>query len=239
MKIILPIVGAVVLLLSCAPGQVDQDNLVTIVDIGKNDRIALGKQLRLINSYSPKLIALDFFLDPDSLDKDTILVKELAKFSNIVQVVALHKYDSTTDTWDSLEVSNSKFKISLRGFSNISTTEDSVFIRQLPLHQSYKNKLISSFSYVIAQTYSNVKAKYRNSGTKYISFPYLQLNEGYSAISKEDLISGNFAKSDIRDKIVIMGYIGYGDDYYLDHGRHWKINGAAIHAAIINEIIER
>jgi CHASE2 domain-containing sensor protein len=52
-------------------------------------------------------------------------------------------------------------------------------------------------------------------------------------------MSGNFDKSNIKGKIVLMGFIGYGDDYYLDHGRHWKVNGVAIHAAIINEIIDR
>lgn len=227
-------------MLSCSPKEESyQGDLITIVDIGTNDRIELGKQLRVVNNNSPKIVGLDFFLVPDSLDKDTILVKELARVNNVIQVVSLHNYDSLTNSWDSLEVSNSKFTVSNHGFANITTTDDSVFVRQLPLWQNYRKTLVPSFSYVIAQNYSSVKPDYRKTGTEDIPFPLLRFRSGYKVIRIEDLMSGNFDKSDIQDKIVLMGFIGYGDDFYLHHDRRWKVNGVAIHAAIINEIMER
>ncbi len=240
MKIFIIICGIGSLLVGCAFKEKPyQRDLITIVDIGTNDRLELGKQLRVLNSNSPRIVAMDFFLVPDSLDKDSILVKELVKATNTIQVVALHDYDSTTNTWDSLEVSHSKFKVSTHGFSNITTTDDSVFVRQLPLWQSYRNTLVPSFSYAIAQKYSNVKSEYRKTGTDDVQFPLLRFSSGYKVIRIEDLMSGNFDKSDIQDKIVIMGFIGYGDDFYLGHDRRWKVNGVAIHAAIVNEIMGR
>ncbi|MBS1507302.1 MAG: CHASE2 domain-containing protein [Bacteroidetes bacterium] len=239
MKIIITICALCLFTQGCGQEKKNQVNVITIVNIGNNDRIELGKQLRIILDNSPKLVGLDFFLVPDSLGKDSILVKELSRATNTVQVVALHDFDSVTKTWKYLEVSHSKFKATAYGYSNIATTDDSVLVRGLPLKQSYKNSFIPSFSYAIAQKYSGVKDKYRNTDTKGISFPFLQFERGYSVITKEDLMKGNFDKSNIEGKIVLMGYIGYGDDYYLDHGRHWKVNGVAIHAAIINEIIDR
>lgn len=220
-------------------GKSYQWDLITIVDIGNNDRLELGKQLRIINDNSPRVIALDFFLVPDSLGKDSILVKELTRAKSIIQVVSLHNYDSATNTWDSLEVSNSKFKVTKHGFSNITITDDSVLVRQFSFWQYYKDKLVPSFSYAIANSYSKVKQEYRDTGTRDISLPLLRFSDSYKLVRIEDLVSGNFKRSDFEDKIVMMGFIGYSDDFYLDHDRHWKVNGVAIHAAIVNEIIER
>jgi hypothetical protein len=171
-KIIITICSLCIFTLGCGHKKKNPVDVITIVDIGKNDRIELGKQLRIINDNSPKLVGLDFFLVPDSLDKDSILVKELLRTKNAVQVVGLHDFDSASKTWKNLEVSNSKFKASFHGYSNITTTDDSIFVRALPLKQSYKNSFVPSFSYVIAENYSSVKNQYRNPGTEEISFPY-------------------------------------------------------------------
>lgn len=75
----------------------ERESIITIVDIGYNDRIELGRQLRIINEFSPKVVALDFHLVRDSLDKDTILVKELSKIKNSVQAVALYNSIESLD----------------------------------------------------------------------------------------------------------------------------------------------
>src|SRR5262245_566814 len=94
--------------------------VITIVDIGHDNRLKLGQELRVIRKYSHRVVALDFYLTPDSLDIDTILVKELGKLENTVQVLGLHDFVGYDDEWDSLEVSHAKFPIADHGFSNLS-----------------------------------------------------------------------------------------------------------------------
>ncbi len=215
-----------------------KEDLITIVDIGKNDRIKIGKQLRIINGFSPELVALDFYLVPDSLEKDTIIVKELAKIHNTVQVVGLYNFHEELDTWDSLNVSHSKFKVTDRGYSNL-IGDNSVVDGTLPMQQSYLDKEYYSFAYVIAKNSFGVKSKYRDSGREEVGFDLDDVKGNYTLISSDDLFSGNFRPEDLTGKIVIMGYMGEAEDFfYVDRLRTEKVNGVEIHAAIVSELID-
>jgi CHASE2 domain-containing sensor protein len=231
--ILLSIVGLII-----THGCVDKDPVIIIVDIGQNNRTELGKQLRAINKYSPKIIAMDFFLVPDSLDKDSILVKELGTIKNTVQIVGLHDLFAPDYIWDSLEVSHPKFKISNHGFANL-TTEDSVIVKELPMRQLFDGKWIYSFSYVVAQNSFGVKEKFKDKGNKELKLKLSGLGVNYKLVTKDELFSGKIKKDDFKDKIVIMGYVGEKEDYfYIDKKKKKKINGVEIHAAIINELID-
>src|SRR5688572_1099826 len=84
--------------------------VITVVGIG-DTRIEIAKQVGIINRFAPKVVGLDFFLGPDSLDVDTLLVQELAKLPNTVQVVGLRGHLEFLQMWDSLETSHPKFPI--------------------------------------------------------------------------------------------------------------------------------
>lgn len=217
----------------------EKETVITIVDIGHNNRVELGKQLRIIKQFSPKLVALDFYLVPDSLDRDSILVKELETIKNTVQVVGLHDFREPIAEWDSLEVSHPKFNVSNHGFANLAS-DDSVLIGKLPMMQRIFSIPIYSFSYVIAENSFGVKEKFRNTGEEEISFDMNRLGKNYKLITADELFSGRVRKEDIADKIVLMGYLGDKEDFfYLDSTRTKKVNGVEVHAAIIDEIIDR
>src|SRR5688572_11114887 len=134
MNRILIIIVGLVFGLSCR----EQESVFTIVNIGKLDRVGIAQQLQIINKYSPKVVALDFMLTTDSLDKDKLLAKELLKVKSLVQSTILHRYIEPLNRWDSLETFHSKFAVSTRGFSNITVT-DSVLVQELPMVQYYRN----------------------------------------------------------------------------------------------------
>lgn len=216
---------------------VKRDPIITIVNIGHSDRLEIGKQLSIIKKYSPKVIGLDFYLVPDSLDKDTILVKELETIGNTVQIVGLHDLYEPDYIWDSLEVSHPKFKIANHGFVNFAT-EDSVLIKELPMTQSFNSRQIYCFGYVVAQNSFGVKNRFKDTGDKELKLNLDGLGKNYKLITSDELFSGKFKKQDIKDKIVIMGYIGEREDfYYLDKEKTKRISGVEVHAAIIDELI--
>ncbi len=234
-KVLLLVLG-LVLSLSCK----DRESVITIIDIGQNDRIELGKQLRIINKFSPKIVGLDFYLVNDSLGRDTILVRELNKMENTVQVVKLHDYDETFKQWDSLEVSHPKFKITNQGFANITTTdEDTIFVKELPMEQIFRDSIVYCFSYVTAENSFGVKSKYRGKGTEVMKLRFKNLNENFKIITIQDLASGNFRKEDLNNKIVLLGYVGKEeDDFYVNEEKNKRVNGIIIQASIIDELLD-
>ncbi|HEX5168785.1 MAG TPA: CHASE2 domain-containing protein [Cyclobacteriaceae bacterium] len=236
MKKILPLI---IIGLRITLGCMDKrDPIITIVNIGHSDRLEIGRQLGIIKKYSPKVIALDFYLVPDSLDRDAILVQELEIIKNTVQVVALHDLYEPDYIWDSLEVSHPKFKIANHGFANFGV-EDSVIINELPMMQTFNSRQIYCFGYVVAENSFGVRDKFKNTGDKELKLNLAGLGKNYKLITADQLFSGKFKEQDLKDKIVLMGYLGEKEDYfYLDKGKTKKVNGVEVHASIIEELID-
>jgi hypothetical protein len=233
MKVCLTIIILLFLtLVSCE----NRQTIITVVDIGENNRLTVGKQLRIINTCSPRIVALDFFLVPDSLDADSILVKELAVAKNTVLAAGLHNPLGSSDEWDSLELSHSKFRTSAYGFTNFSEA-DSVILKELPMKQFFRGKPVYAFSYIVAENSFGIKSKYKNRGSDFIDLSLDNL-KNYKLITSDELFTGQFDKSDFEDKIVIMGYIGQKEDLlYIDKNLP-KVNGVEIHTAFINELLD-
>lgn len=211
---------------------------ITIVDIGNLDRNGLAKELQIINKYSTKVVALDFMLTTDSLTKDEALSTELSKVRNLVQSTILHNYVAPSLYWDSLETFNTKFSRGNSGFSNITTTEDSVFVPELPMRQHFRTQVVTSLSYAIADNSFGVKPKYKVEDDRYFYFNSNNIGRFFRIISVEELMSGKFDKTDLDNKIVIMGHAGPGENtFYLDRRRTRQISGVEIQACIVSQLI--
>jgi hypothetical protein len=214
----------------------ERHTIITIVDIGENDRLTVGRQLRIINKYAPQVVALDFFLVPDSLGVDSILVKELAVAKRTVFAAGLHNPLGSSGMWDSLELSHTKFQSSAYGFTNFSL-EDSIIVNELAMVQFFRGQPIHAFSYAVAENSFGVKSKYKTAGSAYVGLPLNNL-KNYKLITSPELMTGKFDKSDLENKIVIMGYIGPKEDFLYIDKNHKKVNGVEIHAAFINELVD-
>lgn len=224
-----------ILSLSCK----EKESVITIVNIGHLDRSGIAKQLKIIDQNEPKVIGLDFLLTTDSLDRDTLLSKVLSNSKNIVQASKLHNYDGVLNKWDSLEKYHPKFRFGDYAFSNITITDDSVFVRELPMRQYYRDETVFAFSYLIASNYDSrrVSEKYKNDD-KYFHFDKSSIGKHFKVISINDLMTGNFDKNDLKGKIVLMGHVDDSEDtFYLDEKGAERISGVEIQASIIEQII--
>jgi CHASE2 domain-containing sensor protein len=214
---------------------------ITIVDIGRLDRVGIAKELSIINKYSPRVIGLDFLLTTDSLDKDIPLSEELAKTQNMIRATKLHNNEPfETTKWDSLEQYHPKFRFGNQGFTNVVTTDDMVIIRELPMRQYFRDNTEVAFSYLIATHYDfdRIKPKYKN-GDEDFSFDNDSFGHYFKIISVKDLLSEKFDKNDLTDKIVLMGHVSDKEDwFYLDDSKTKKISGVEIHASVIRELLD-
>jgi CHASE2 domain-containing sensor protein len=214
---------------------------ITIVDIGHLDRVGIAKELAIINKYSPKVIGLDFLLTTDSLDKDITLSEELARTPNMIQATKLHNNDPfEVAKWDSLEQYHPKFRFGNQGFANVTMWEDSVIVRELPMRQLYRDNTEYALSYLIANHYDSdrINSKYKN-GNNLFSFDKAPFGRFFKVISVKDLLTENFDKKILANKIVLMGHVSdLEDSFYLDDSRTKRISGVEFHACIIKEILD-
>lgn len=240
----IPVVTIIAICLSaCASkSKLTGDPLITVLDIGNNDRLELGRQLRVVNNMSPKVIGLDFHLVPDSLDKDSILVKEFARAHNLVQVCALHEWDYYEEEWDSLEISNRKFRPAIFGFGNFNMEDHWIFDEHQPLVELFEDTLVFTFSYQVAQHSFGVRSRYRQPepGEEY-TVNVADHRTSYRIISLKNFNEGKYSREDFNNKIVLLGYTGLDEDgfYVNSRARENEISGVELHAIMVSNIIDR
>lgn len=226
-------------LISCL-GCRDNNSIITIVDIGHLDRKGIAQELAIINKYSPKVIGLAFLLTTDSLLKDSSLSLALSKTRNLVESSTLHNNDEVMiHNWDSLEMYHIKFRFGNHGFSNITITDDSVIVAELPMRQYYQNEPIHAFSYMVAKMYNEelIGSRYRNYDQD-IAFSRGTIGRHFKIISAKDLLAENFSRNDLADKIVLMGHAsGREDSFYLSRRTAERISGVEIQASFIMAIL--
>lgn len=232
--------GGLIFSLGCTQKK-ESELAITIVDIEHIDRVGIAKELSIINKHSPRVIGLDFFLINDSLEKDIPLVDELSRTTKIVQVTRLHNNDPfDITTWDSLEQSHPKFRFGTSGFSNLTITDDSILVREMPMRQYHKADIEFAFSYLVAVQYDfdRVNPQYKN-GENDFSFDKDSFGRYFKIISVKDLVAGNFDKNDFNDKIVLMGHVSdMEDSFYLDDTRTTRISGVEFQACLIKAILD-
>ncbi len=231
----------IIIITSISIGCGSRESIITIVDIGKSDRQGIAQILVATNKHSPKVVGLDFLLSTDSLDKDQQLVRILSEMKNVVEAAALHKNDSSMpDTWNSLERYHEKFRFGEYAFSNITITEDSVIVDELPMRQFYKNEPVYAFCYMVARMYDEKQIGRRyNNFEDDITFPRGTIDRHFKIIRAGDLLAGDFDPKDIDGKIVLMGYVGRDEDsLYLNRWKTKKISGVEIHASFVRAILD-
>jgi hypothetical protein len=218
---------------------IKESDTITIINIGHANRIGIANQLKIINQSSPRVIGLDILLVKDSLDIDVSLSNEIKRCKSLVVGFNLQN-EFFNHMWDSLEMNHPKFNHWVGGYLNLSTTDDDVLIKELPLRQYYKDSIVCAFSYTVAYLYdlSKVNSEYKK-GFYYQSFSDNVFNRKFKVINANELLSNNFNKNDLKDKIVLMGYIGKDEDYYyLDEDKSIGINGVEVHASIIEQLLK-
>ena len=231
----IPFISVAFIFLVCCSRKPERAPIITIINIGNADRIELGKMIRAVKQYKPRLIAMDFYLVPDSADRDTVLVSELATIDNTVQIVALHDVMNHDDVWDSLETNHPKFEVTNHGFSNL-LGDGRFFAKALPLKQTFNTIEVYASSYVVAKNAFGVKQEFLDPDEEAVELEFENIEKNYTRVDRSNLLSGKVNPADIEGKIVLFGYLGKKEDLVWIRGEDQNYNGVEVHAAIIEEL---
>ncbi|MGE5679920.1 MAG: CHASE2 domain-containing protein [Bacillota bacterium] len=189
------------------------DTNIVLVNIGDLDRAGIAREINIINSCRPKVIGLDlFFLTDKEPEKDLLLKEAISRAKNLVIACKLEKYDPKLDRYDSLACSD-KFlgRRTAIGFSNLPEEDNSGYrtIRSFRSYAKYKSSFETAFALKIVE---QVDKKYiktlnkRNYDKELINYTG-NLNK-YYYLESSDLFSADFNRAILRDKIVLIGFMG-------------------------------
>ncbi|MGE5353411.1 MAG: CHASE2 domain-containing protein, partial [Acidobacteriota bacterium] len=189
------------------------DTNIVIVNVGNLDREGIARQIDTLNKYHPKLIALDiFFWKEKDPRQDSVLSRAISNCSSIVMVSMLERFNEDKNIYDTLLTSLPRFSgKSVTGYANFPEDEKGSFrtIRRFQPFAFYKDNKEMAFPVRIVETID--KNKYENflkRGNETEIINYRGNFNKFYFLDTYNLLEGNFNRSIIKDKIVLMGYMG-------------------------------
>jgi CHASE2 domain-containing sensor protein len=198
-----------------------EDTNIVLVNIGNLTRAEIAAEIDVINKYEPKVIGIDaFFRKPKEDEIDMPLQAAFSNTKNLVLVSKLH-YNDRTDNFDSLETSNPKFvQFAQTGHANFITEGDEMFrtartfvpFDTVNIHQKRK-EVEPAFASKIVKIFDPNAYKYLTERQNEIETIRYRGNifgarRKFYVIDIDDVLQENFEPSLIRNKIVLMGYMG-------------------------------
>jgi CHASE2 domain-containing sensor protein len=246
------------------------DSNIVMVNIGNLKRDDLAQEIMVLNKYNPKVIALDItFKKPKLEEQDSVLEVAFSQTKNLVLGTVLEK-DTIIDNaiyWQHLTTSIPRLHQHAdgHGFVNTISTGRSQFEtwRETAVQENVMEKG-KEYSFAVAITKlvnptATEKFLQRNKEYEIINYTgNISREENgkvikgkYLSLSTKDVMTENFKPELIKDKIILMCYLGepingttWDDDKYYTSmnkrpvGRtHPDMYGGVGHANIISMIL--
>ena len=189
------------------------DTNIVLVNIGNLSRKELSGEVEVINKFNPAVIGIDAFFEVEKDQaSDSLLSLAFSNCSNLVMVDKLDKFDEETKRYGSLHSSINKFsRYSKGGFANLPNDDAVGFrtIREFRPLEKVKDSTVLAFSSKIVSVYRNdafQKLALRGNQNEIINFRG-NYNRFYF-IDTYQYAEPGVDFSFIKDKIVLMGYMG-------------------------------
>ncbi len=231
------------------------DTNIVIVNIAYNSREDIARQIKVVQSYDPKVIGLDATFEKAKGPGSDSLLETVLKNSDNIIIASYFKYNNNhADHAASYISSAEKFKTNAgEGYINFPSFEKQNTIRTFNPRTELEGQELLSFPAKIAKQYSHEayeKLMSRGNISEIINY---KGNENSFIIIPAGMVKPGFAPLNvIRDKIVLLGFTGpYNGTHVLEDNHFTPLNhkysgrtypdmyGVVIHANILSTIIER
>jgi CHASE2 domain-containing sensor protein len=246
----------------------NHDSTIVIVNIGQLDRKGIAQLIDTINLHKPKVLGIDIFFQgrKDSIG-DYTLSQSISKATNCVLITRLVS-DTSFPPFDTVEYPDGFFlNNATPGYGNINIPEEDkafgtvrgfipTYLLQTQELHSFASEVARHFDTTSMRAYSS-----ESSDMEFINFfgtaskPWLN-EEGsflgtFTALNYDEILSNGFESSLLKDKIVLLGYLGdinnpdHNQRYYTPLNERYAgrslpdMFAVEIHANIIKMILDR
>lgn len=189
------------------------DTNIVLVNLSNLSRYNLARQVNILNSFNPSVIALDAFFpvekDPYT---DSILANAFSRCSNLVLVSGLEKYEENKEVFDTLLTSINLFnQYASNGFANLPSNNKVSFktIREFRTAEKVGSETIPAFAVKIIEKYDKDAFQYLTDRKKAVEkINYLGDYKKFYYLDSYQVLSGTEDLSFIKGKIVLLGFMG-------------------------------
>lgn len=234
--------------------KVPTDTHIVIINIGNNDREGIARQLAVINHFKPAVIGMDITFEKRKENySDSLLAFQMKSSGNLVKA-CYFDYPSDHDAKYSTIVSSDPYfdKYGENAFVNFVAAEKENTIRYFAPVENYNGKDYYSFPALVAgkfdpAAFSRLKSRLHKTET----INYKAAIDKFIVFDADEINPSNRALSVIKDKIVLLGYLGpdlntavLDDNHFTPLNRKYSgksypdMYGVVIQANIIAMILE-
>lgn len=231
---------------------IQKDTNIILVNIGEPDRKNIANQLKIISRYEPRVVALDvIFRNMKDSATDVILTESMAQIPNLVLASEIHiEENDGTKRFVHSESENAFSKNGISAHVGLIKRIDNKAAGFVPVDYSFKYP-VYSLPVKIVQLFDSSKAQKiiaRNNPSELINFK--RNIDKYTVFDINGLQEGKNLDR-LRDKIVILGFLGQGLDINSSGDRiHTPLNkvyigngipdmyGVVVIANIVSMILE-
>jgi len=257
-------------------GETELDPNITLINIGHLSRGEIADLISMVNAYDPKVIGLDaLFRAPKDTIMDTYLASVLSSVENLVLACEAKNFQQESldqkhgiGTFNSLKFSTPQISNTSEnfGFVNIQTEGETSdlydefaicrkFIPEAKIQET--NDTIHSFGAEIVYQYQPQaldRLHQRNLASEVINYVGNIVYYGKAHFRTYDwyeVFDGQIDPKDIKDKLVLFGFMGNTLDQKTDEDRfftplndkyigkaHKDMYGVVLHANIISTILK-
>lgn len=183
---------------------------IILVNVGKNNRTELANEIAVLNQYKPKVIGIDvFFRYPKNESADSLLANVINGADNIVIASKYDQYDLKKNTFYNLQKPFNQIKDKKSGFINIgSDYTNTSTIRYFISNVKGTQDTVYSFATQMAMF---IDPSIRADVLKHSSLQtilYTETSENFIIIDAKDVYAGNKKLELVKDRIVLLGYLG-------------------------------
>ncbi len=183
--------------------KIDPD--IILINLEEGDRAFIGKLLLKIDSLKPKVIGIDaFFKDKKEAAEDSVLANALRKVDNDILIYMVDQNDNPLH--------------SIPGFSSLVSDEGFLefenaggLIMMMTPMPVINDRTHRSFALKIAKRWDPKFTMTVKENERYFILYTRTLNQ-YIHINGSDLLEKNISEFDLSNKIILLGYIGPGNE---------------------------
>lgn len=200
-----------------------EDNIV-LVNIGTLNRGGIAELINVLNEYQPKVIGIDaFFRNPKEPELDSALAQAFSRTKNLVLVSELIEND-TTGRVENIKYSTGIFmRYAQPGFADmiaqgkhsLNTARDCIpkEVVNGDTLLSFPSKLVSIYApeklkRYIARKNDVESINYQGNINVHVEGSTENSKNVFTALDWYDVLDRKFTPETIKDKIVIMGFMG-------------------------------
>lgn len=233
------------------------DTNIVLVNIGHLSRSEIGKQIEALNKYQPKVIGIDaFFRSKKEFSEDIQLIMAMSQVQNLVLVTDLENRNESNTCFDTMTTSHPQFnQFASNGFADVVTDDESFrTIRQITPVFCLADSSVKSFPLALAEIYDSTAVAHllaRKNEREAIN--WRGNHTKFYSLDSHELLNEDADFSFIKDKIVIMGFMGerelgeqsLEDTFYTplnpqSAGRAFPdMYGVTVHANAVSMILNR